>query len=204
MRRLSVVSLFVFALIELSYGTTTNRDAMMTVVTEKLGLTFYTASELTVIAKCCEPQFYKTPNNNTAVLSTAKSCILNNSGNKAVQALSLYSNANNCLSPDSLDSVVTALVPPIQNLTATLVKKIKKTLADCKSTNTQAAAAKQETCIQKTYGIAKAAITLTYVDDTCKKVVNRNVSKGWWACGLKYIPSVLTISKYACSKIVKA
>ncbi|PIC26102.1 hypothetical protein B9Z55_018781 [Caenorhabditis nigoni] len=110
----------------------------------------------------------------------------------------------NCLSPDSLDTVVTKLVPPITNYTATLVKKVKTTLSDCKKTNTQTADAKQETCLQKTYGVAKAAITLTYVDNTCKKTVNQHVSSAWWTCGKKYIPSVLKMDKYNCSKIVKA
>lgn len=44
------------------------------------------------IAKCCEPQMYKTPNNNTAIGQAVKTCVLNNSGNKALQALSLYQN----------------------------------------------------------------------------------------------------------------
>ncbi|CAL2044555.1 unnamed protein product [Caenorhabditis brenneri] len=204
MCRLSVLSVFIIGLVQLSYGTTTNRDTMMTMICDKLGLTFYTAAELTVIAKCIEPQAYATPNNNTAILSKGKSCVINNSGNKALSAMSLYSNANNCLNPDSLDTVVTALVPPIQTLTATLVKKVKTTLTDCKSTNKQTAAAKQETCIQKVYGVAKAAITLTYVDNVCKKVVNQNVSKAWWACGTSLIPKVLNFSKYNCSKIVKS
>ncbi|UMM34412.1 hypothetical protein L5515_007505 [Caenorhabditis briggsae] len=200
----SFVSLFIFVLVGLSHATTTNRDATMVMICDKLGLTFYTAAELTTIAKCIEPQFYKTPNNNTAILSVGKNCILSNSGNKALQAMSLYSNANNCLSPDSLDTVVTKLVPPIQTMTSTLVNKVKTTLSDCKKTNTQTADAKQETCLQKTYGVAKAAITLTYVDNTCKKVVNQHVSSAWWTCGKKYIPSVIKMDKYNCSKIVKA
>uniref|UniRef100_A0A1I7T285 DUF19 domain-containing protein n=1 Tax=Caenorhabditis tropicalis TaxID=1561998 RepID=A0A1I7T285_9PELO len=196
--------LSVLVLAHLGHATTTNRDTMMDMICNKLGLTFYTPAELTVIAKCIEPQAYKTPNNNTAILSTGKNCVINNSGNKAISAMSLYSNANSCLNPDSLDTVVTALVPPIQNLTIALVKKVKNTLSECKNTNKQAAAAKQETCLQKVYGVAKAAITLTYVDNVCKKVVNQHVSKAWWSCGTTLIPKVLTFSKYNCSKIVKS
>ncbi|PIC26099.1 hypothetical protein B9Z55_018778 [Caenorhabditis nigoni] len=90
----SFVSLFIFGLVGLSHATTTNRDATMVMICDKLGLTFYTPAELTVIAKCIEPQFYKTPNNNTAILSVGKNCILSNSGNKALQAMSLYTNGN--------------------------------------------------------------------------------------------------------------
>ncbi|CAA99900.1 DUF19 domain-containing protein [Caenorhabditis elegans] len=198
-----LTSLILVLLVQYSHGAT-NRDTMMDMVTQKLGVTFYTSTELGVIAKCCETQFWKTPNNSTAVLAEGKKCVLNNSGNKAVQALSLYSNANNCLNPDSLDTVVTKLIGPIETLTAALVKKIKATLNDCKKTNTQPAAAKQETCLQKTYGVAKAAITLTYCDGICKKVVNQHVSAKWWGCALKLLPSVMNTSKWNCSKIVKS
>ncbi|EFP05475.1 hypothetical protein CRE_27460 [Caenorhabditis remanei] len=197
----SILVVFIIGIVNLSHAT--NRDSVMDMVITKLGLTFYTQAQLTVIAKCCEPQFYATPNNNTAILLVAKNCVLQNSGNKAVQALALYNNANNCLNPETLDSVVQELVPPVVALTDPLVKQVKKTLSDCKSTNTQTGDAKQEACIQKVYGVVLAALTLKYVDNVCTQVVNENVSPQEWACGLKYIPSVLTFSKYACSKIVK-
>lgn len=92
---------------------------------------------------------------------------------------------------------------PIQKLAQGLITKMKSTLADCKKTNTQAAATKQETCIQKVYGVVKAGLTLTYVDGICTKVVKQNVTKQEWGCGLKYIPSLVTLSKYNCSTIVK-
>ncbi|KAF1751827.1 hypothetical protein GCK72_018381 [Caenorhabditis remanei] len=185
----SILVVFCIGIVNLSHAT--NRDSVMDMVITKLGLTFYTQAQLTVIAKCCEPQFYATPNNNTAILSVAKNCVLQNSGNKAVQALALYNN------------VVQELVPPVVALTDPLVKQVKKTLSDCKSTNTQTGDAKQEACIQKVYGVTLAALTLKYVDNVCTQIVNENVSPQEWTCGLKYIPSVLTFSKYACSKIVK-
>ncbi|CAL2044554.1 unnamed protein product [Caenorhabditis brenneri] len=183
------------------YGT--NRDLVMDLMTNQLGLTFYKASELAVIAKCVEPQFYATPNNNTAVLQAGKKCVLQNSSNKALQAMALYSNANNCLNPETVDSVVAELVPPVQALTQPLVSNVKKTLTNCKSTNTQTGDAKQEACIQKVYGVILNTLTLEYVDNVCKQVVRENVTPQEWGCGQKYIPSLLTFSKYSCSKIVK-
>ncbi|PIC26098.1 hypothetical protein B9Z55_018777 [Caenorhabditis nigoni] len=199
MVRSSILVVFVFV----QFSDATKRDDVMTMATTELGITFWNQAELTVIAKCCEPQFYSTPNNNTAILSAAKNCILKNSGNKAVPALAPYSNVNNCLNPETLDSVVSDLIAPVLALADALVRKVKTTLSDCKDTNTQTGAAKQEACIQKTYGVILTDLTLAYVDGICKKIVNENVEPKEWGCGLKYIPSVLTFSKYACSKIVK-
>ncbi|CAO4379066.1 unnamed protein product [Caenorhabditis nigoni] len=199
MVRSSILVFFVFV----QFSDATKRDDVMKMATTELGVTFWNQAELTVIAKCCEPQFYSTPNNNTAILSAAKNCILKNSGNKAVPALALYSNVNNCLNPETLDSVVSDLIAPVLALADALVRKVKTTLSDCKDTNTQTGSAKQEACIQKTYGVVLTDLTLAYVDGICKKIVNENVEQKEWGCGLKYIPSVLTFSKYACSKIVK-
>uniref|UniRef100_A0A1I7V1M0 Serpentine receptor class r-10 n=1 Tax=Caenorhabditis tropicalis TaxID=1561998 RepID=A0A1I7V1M0_9PELO len=188
-------------LVQVSYAT--NRDSVMTLATSTLGLTFYTAAELTVIAKCCEPQFYATPNNNTAILQAGKKCILQNSSNKALQALALYSNANNCLNPETVDSVISELVPAVQALSDPFVTKVKSNLSNCKSTNTQTGAAKQEACLEKVYGIVLNTLSVEYIDNICKQVVNENVTPQEWSCGLKYIPSLVTFSKYSCSKIVK-
>uniref|UniRef100_A0A8R1DG95 DUF19 domain-containing protein n=2 Tax=Caenorhabditis japonica TaxID=281687 RepID=A0A8R1DG95_CAEJA len=196
------VFLLALVLAKLSYGD--NRSDMYDIAAGKLGVTFYTSAEMQTIAKCAEPQVYKTPNNNTAITSAAKNCILNNSGNKAVQALSLYNNANSCLDPEALDDVATKLTPPLAKLAQPLVKKIKNALSDCKANNQKTGDAKQEACIQKCYGVAKAAITLDYVDGICKKLVNQNVTKQEWGCAQKYLPSVVTTSKYNCSKIVKS
>ncbi|CAI2354907.1 unnamed protein product [Caenorhabditis sp. 36 PRJEB53466] len=195
-----IVSLLLF--VQLSYAD--NRVDMCDIVVTKLGVTFYTSAELQTIAKCAEPQMYATPNNTTAIATSVKNCVINNSGNKAVTALSLYTNANTCLNPESLSDVVTTLIPPIQKLAAAFVKELKSTLATCKKNNTKTGAAKQEACIQKCYGVAKAAVTLTYVDNICKKVVNQNVTNQEWGCGLKYIPSVLDTTKYGCFTIVKS
>lgn len=71
-----------------------------------------------------------------------------------------------------------------------------KSLKKCK-----AAGSAQETCLQKLYAIAKAAITKAYVDKICKKFVKANVSKAQYACALKYAPKVANITSYKCASL---
>ncbi|CAB3397458.1 unnamed protein product [Caenorhabditis bovis] len=169
----------------------------------KFGMKFYKANELEPILKCIEPTIYKTPNNNTAIMSEAKSCILNNSGNKAVQALSLYNNVNKCLDPESLDSLADKLCDPLVKQNQPLIKKMKSTLADCKKNNKKTGAAKQEACAQKVYEVMLASMTKKYIDNQCIKLVNNNVTKQEWNCALQYTPQVFNISGFECSNIKK-
>ncbi|CAD6189565.1 unnamed protein product [Caenorhabditis auriculariae] len=168
-----------------------------------LGITFYTPQEMVTIAKCVEKPYFNGVAGD-ALFTEAKNCVIDNSGSKAVQALSLYNNANSCLSPQKIEDLPPILFPPFKQLTLALQNKIADTVADCKRTNTQAAAQKQETCMQKVYGVAKAAITKDYIENVCTKFVNKSVTKKQWGCALRYGPQVMNMALYKCSKIVKA
>ncbi|CAI5452134.1 unnamed protein product [Caenorhabditis angaria] len=167
-----------------------------------LGVKFYTATELEGIFKCCEDQFYKTPTNATAIQQAAKSCIINNSGNKATTALVLYNNINNCLDPESLDDLSAKLKDPSIALAKPLLKKIVNTVKNCKANTTIPAASRQEVCMQKGYGILKAAITVKYTNTFCTKLVKQNMNKQEWGCAQKYAPQAVNVTGYSCASVV--
>ncbi|KAF1755437.1 hypothetical protein GCK72_022006 [Caenorhabditis remanei] len=173
-----------------------NRLAMATKCVNTLGITFYTAAQLNTIFACADPQVYATPTNTTAMISVAKDCIINNSGSKALAALSLYTNINSCLSPDDILTLATEWATPLTKLTKTLTNKCLKKIKTCKAAGTA-----QEACLQKLYTLAKAAITKAYVDKICKKFVKQNLSKSQYACGVKYAPQVMTITGYKCATL---
>ncbi|CAO4382737.1 unnamed protein product [Caenorhabditis nigoni] len=175
---------------------TDNRAAMATKCVNTLGITFYTAAQLNTIFACADPQVYATPTNTTAMISVAKDCIINNSGSKAIAALSLYANINSCLSPDDILTLATEWATPLTKLTKTLTNKCLKKIKTCKAAGTA-----QEACLQKLYTLAKAAITKAYVDKICKKFVKQNMSKAQYACGVKYAPQVMNITGYKCATL---
>ncbi|CAI2352452.1 unnamed protein product [Caenorhabditis sp. 36 PRJEB53466] len=161
-----------------------------------LGVTFYTAAQLETILECADPQFYSTPTNSTAIITTAKNCIINNSGSKAITALSLYTNINSCLDPDDILSLAETWATPGKKLVKVLLNKCVKKLKACK-----AAGSTQEACLQKLYAIAKAAITKAYVDKICTKFVEQNMDTTQYACALKYAPQVVNITGYTCATL---
>ncbi|CAA99899.2 DUF19 domain-containing protein [Caenorhabditis elegans] len=192
-------SIFIFIVIFVQYSHGTNRDSVMEMAISKFGLIFYDQPQLTIIAICCEKQVYATPNNNTAINQEAKKCIFENSGNKALQAIALYNNINNCLSPETLDSVLEDLQPAILANLAGLLQKLRTSLINCKASGD----AKLETCAQKVYGLILTELTFKYVDNFCIKIVTENATPIQWSCGKKYLPNILTFSKYECSQSVK-
>ncbi|EGT49091.1 hypothetical protein CAEBREN_24400 [Caenorhabditis brenneri] len=173
-----------------------NRAAMATKCVNTLGITFYTAAQLQTIFSCADPQLYATPTNTTAMISVAKDCIINNSGSKALAALSLYTNINSCLSPDDILTLAEEWATPLTKLTKTLTNKCIKKIKTCKAAGTG-----QEACLQKFYALAKAGITKAYVNKICTKFVKQNLSKAQYACGVKYAPQIMDITGYKCATL---
>lgn len=60
----------------------------------------------------------------------------------------------------------------------------------------------QAQCISDGYKmILKDVATKAILDDMCKKIVKKAVTKKQWACALQYAPKVIDLSKYSCAKI---
>uniref|UniRef100_A0A1I7U427 DUF19 domain-containing protein n=1 Tax=Caenorhabditis tropicalis TaxID=1561998 RepID=A0A1I7U427_9PELO len=172
------------------------RQALATKCVNTLGVTFYTASQLNTIFACADPQLYATPTNTTAMITVAKNCIINNSGSKALTALSLYTSINSCLNPDDILTLAEEWATPLTKLTKTLTNKCIKKIKTCKAAGTG-----QEACLQKFYTLAKAGITKAYVNTICTKFVKQNLSKTQYACAIKYAPQVVDVSLYKCATL---
>ncbi|CAA21555.2 DUF19 domain-containing protein [Caenorhabditis elegans] len=192
MRSIATILLAIF----ISGAVSTDNRAAMSAKAVTLGVTFYTAAQIQTILQCIDPQIFAAPTDTTALITVGKNCIINNSGSKALAALSLYTNINSCLNPDDILTLAEGWATPFLKLTKTLTNKIVKNLKACKKAGTA-----QEACLQKMYVTAKAAITKAYVNKICTKFVKQNLSAKQYACAIKYAPQVVTVTGYKCATL---
>uniref|UniRef100_A0A8R1HQB2 DUF19 domain-containing protein n=1 Tax=Caenorhabditis japonica TaxID=281687 RepID=A0A8R1HQB2_CAEJA len=164
-----------------------------------LGVTFYTASEMQPILACAETPWYNNPNDTATVISTGKSCVINNSLNKAITALSLYNSFNSCT---DLMALIDKLLTPIQNQCKQVINKATKVLNNCKINNKKTGTAKQNACMNKVYGQCLAMVTKAFVNKVCTALSKKMTAKEW-NCAKTYAPKVMNVKLYNCYNIVK-
>ncbi|CAB3397657.1 unnamed protein product [Caenorhabditis bovis] len=194
MSRATVVILLCVSLVE---GQTNRFKACSKSV--NLGVTFYTAKELEPILKCAEKPFYTNPDDTDTMISNGKSCVINNSMNKAIPALSLYNGFNGCT---DLMALLNKLMTPFLNQTKPVINLALKVLNNCKKNNKKTGAAKQEACMNQIYGKCIGSVTRKFVDKVCKALAKKMNAKEW-GCAKEYLPKVVDVSSYSCYKIVK-
>ncbi|CAI5451194.1 unnamed protein product [Caenorhabditis angaria] len=180
------------------YSTCPNR-AIVAKKAVKFGVTFYTAAELQPILTCIEPQLYKDPNDTTTLISTGKSCVINNSASKAISALSLYSSFNSCT---DLMALLDKLTKPFLTICKVPINKSVAVLNACKANTTIAAASKQDACINKMYGTGLAIVTKDNVNKYCTQLAAKMTSTEWGCCKT-YAPKVVNVKLYKCYNITK-
>ncbi|CAP26693.1 Protein CBG06375 [Caenorhabditis briggsae] len=174
-----------------------NRAAVCTKAVN-LGVTFYTAKELEPILTCADGHFYNDPYDKELV-SKCKTCVINNSMNKALSALSLYNGFNGCT---DLMALLDKLSAPFINQCKPVINKALNTLKNCKANNKQTGTAKQTACMNKVYGNCIAMVTKAFVNKVCTALSKKMTSKEWNCCK-QYAPKVVNAQMYECYKIEK-
>ncbi|PIC25223.1 hypothetical protein B9Z55_018240 [Caenorhabditis nigoni] len=164
-----------------------------------MGLTFYTAKECEPILQCIEPTLYSTPEDTKALIEKGKTCVINNSMNKALAAMSLYSGFNSCT---DLMALLDKLTTPFMNQCKTVINKGLAALNTCKKNNKQTGTAKQTACVNQAYGEGIAIVTKVYINKVCTALAGKMTAKEW-NCVKEYAPKVVNVAGYACANIVK-
>ncbi|CAI2354287.1 unnamed protein product [Caenorhabditis sp. 36 PRJEB53466] len=174
-----------------------NRAAVCTKAVN-LGVTFYTAKELEPILACAEVPFYNNPNDTDTIISNGKTCVINNSMNKALSALSLYNGFNDCT---DLMALIDKLTKPFINQCKPVINKALNVLNKCKTNNQKTGTAKQNACMNQVYTNCMAMVTKQFVNKVCT-AMSKKMSAKEWNCGKQYAPKVVNVQMYECYNIV--
>ncbi|CAI5452794.1 unnamed protein product [Caenorhabditis angaria] len=181
-----------------TYAQVPNRATVCTKA-KNFGVTFYTPAEMQPILSCIEPQLYLNATDTETVISTGKSCVINNSASKAITALSLYSSFNSCT---DLMALLDKLTEPFLTIAAVPINQSIKALENCKKTNTKTGTAKQNACINKMYGKGLAIVTKSLVNQYCTKL-SKKMTATEWNCCKTYAVKVVNVKLYKCYNITK-
>ncbi|CAL2044191.1 hypothetical protein CAEBREN_08384 [Caenorhabditis brenneri] len=163
-----------------------------------LGVTFYTAKELEPILACADAHFYNDPYD-PELISKCKTCVVNNSMNKALSALSLYNGFNSCT---DLMALLEKMAPPFKAQCKPVINKALNTLKKCKENNKKTGAAKQTACMNQVYSNCIAMVTKAFVNKVCTALSKKMNSKEWNCCK-QYAPKVVNAKMYECYNIEK-
>ncbi|CCD71079.1 DUF19 domain-containing protein [Caenorhabditis elegans] len=195
MPRLLVLTTTVFAILGCALA---NNRAAVCQKAVNLGVTFYTAKEMEPILACADTHFYNDPKD-PELVSKAKTCVINNSMNKAIAAMNLYSGFNGCT---NLSDLVSKLATPFINLCKPVINKALSTLDTCKANNKQTGNAKQTACMNKVYTNCIAMVTKQFVNKVCTGLAKKMNAKEWNCCKT-YVPKVADAKAYKCYSIEK-
>uniref|UniRef100_A0A1I7V1J1 DUF19 domain-containing protein n=1 Tax=Caenorhabditis tropicalis TaxID=1561998 RepID=A0A1I7V1J1_9PELO len=191
------ISYFIAFLIAIGAVDANNRAAVCQKAVN-LGVTFYTAKEMEPILACADAHFYNDPYD-PELVSKAKTCVVNNSMNKALSALSLYNGFNSCT---PIADLLEKLKTPFLNQCKPVINKALNTLKTCKENNKQTGTAKQTACMNKVYTNCIAIVTKAFVNKVCTALINKMNAKEW-ACVKQYAPKVVNAKDYKCFSIEK-
>ncbi|CAI2354289.1 unnamed protein product [Caenorhabditis sp. 36 PRJEB53466] len=176
------VSLLVFSVAAIASVSAGTNRAKVCQKAVNLGVTFYTASELEPILSCAETAWYTNPNDTTTIISDAKTCVINNSLNKALSALSLYNGFNGC----------TDLMALLDKLTTPFLNQCKQVINKATS----------NACMNKVYGQCIAIVTKAFVNKVCT-ALSKKMTSTEWNCCKTYAVKVVNVAAYSCYNIVK-
>ncbi|CAI5453692.1 unnamed protein product [Caenorhabditis angaria] len=182
------------------------REEIAARVVGGIGVTFYTKDEILKILQCTEEKAFKKPEDQDLLWSSGRQCVLSNSGNKGVQALSMYSNLNNCLKKgnsnvDQLsEKVQKRAISETQEVTDKAIKKISACKKSCDAPDS---AACREQCVEIFYTILKQNINKPTIEDICTKVAKDDLTQVEYKCTYQTLVQVMKIDSYQCSKIEK-